>query len=938
MINSIGSAWRSHLETGFPPTDRVYADFRLIEYPDLETGSAAYTLAREDNLIDRGNCESTTAPMLLDETAPSLGNCTFARSSDYAHGGDYAYKCTKTAAAGNWSYCRQVDNTNTDDMHGFVAGETYEISYRLYIPTASGITGSEIKLRVIEYDTVPAAATTTIATAANTYDEWQELSGTITLSSDTNGVILYLEVNQTAANNEYFYVDDIRLITHIVPGSHYLSSGYIETLCPMTETFTLQINFKPNFAYTSAAQKLCGWYVDSTHYLGVYYYGAADRFDVIWRDGGTNRSLNSAQYDDGTTYRNINQYITLTAAIDLSTGTTAGSSLWLDKTQDDTAWSGAIDAKSTEFNLMQIRAYDGTAGAFDIAYVRLWPNRILTDAEVQNDAKDVTDEEIFWSLDGHGTGRTRCNITRFVRSISTTKSVENPANGAQGANRVSFSLNNTAGEFSDDQYAAFDPTSDQFNGTVAQKYLQRRSNITIENWYAGDFDTIFFGKLTSNRYKRQTASDKFGTVSCNAEDYVGLIARKSVRRGRYWENADLVDTATESDSLLHLITRLATKKEVYNYLADSSFESTAISDSWDTSSTDVALAQSTAYAFFGSKSGKITFTAPGQILQTITFTGKKKLNVGETWTWYGWVLSTGAASDTDNRLYLSEASSSGAIGETGQEYTLSGGENWKKVEVSHTITSSEADRLVANVSGSTGDIIYFDDGHLIQNERALNYRVPNDNMGSSAIESADDADSDSYDTIGFDVQDVAITHPWRRVEANESLWEHVQDLGNATVASYIGLNSAGTLRYRSRLSSDYSDPVPMGTLQETQGASIGLEQSDANRLVIHGVHIGKAGYTGIVWDAGASRTFASSTDPVGINESVSTGATWPSTSTYGNEFIARYGESGEMQEPIEPEERDYSYYKGPDYFEGPYQAPANAIEGFWNWVTNIFKA
>lgn len=929
MINSIGSAWQTHLDSGFPPTDRVYADFRLQEYPDLETGSAVYTLAREDNLIDRGNCESATAPMMLGETVAHLVDCTSARSSDYAHGGEYSYKITKAIAAGSVATAYITDNINTTDLHGVVPGETYKHSVWVYVPSASGIDPSEITIQFYYYT---GGAWSSLDENPTTTDTWEEISVSRSMAAAASGFTIGYEFAAAAALNEYFYIDDLRLTTHTVPGSHYLSSGYIETLCPMTETLTLQIKFKPTFAFdTGTNQHICGWYVGTNQYLYVTYAQGGDVFQVLWKDGGAVRTLTSAQYDNGTAFRNVNQWITLTAAIDLSTGTTAGSALWMDKTQDDTSWSGNIDAKSTEFNKLTLRRFTAT-GAFDIAHVRYWPNRILTDAEVQNDAKDVADEEIFFSLDGHGTGRTRCNITRFVRSITTTKNVENPANGAQGANRVSLSLNNTAGEFSDDQYAAFAPESDQFNGTIDQKYLQRRSNITIENWYAGDFDTIFFGKLTSGKYQRQTPNDKFGVVYCSAEDMVGVIARQSVRRGRYWEDADLVDTADETDSLLHLITRLATKKEVYNYLPDASFDSTAPDNSWAESSPDVVIARSTSYSLFGSNSGQITYTAPGTVAATVTFTGKRKLLTGETWTFYGWLQSTAAASDTDNRVYISESDTDGSNALTAEEYTFVGGEGFKKFIVSHTISSSGSDRLVCYLSGSTGDIIRVDGVHLTLSDTGLNYFVPSTAEGTAGVYSATDAADDSYDTIGFDAQDVAIVHPWRRVEANESLWEYCKDLGNATVASYIGLNSAGTFRYRSRLSSDYSDPVPMGTIDDPQGIAVELEQTDANRVIVHGVNITKSGGSqGIVWDASASNVFAAST-ALGLNQSVTTGATWPSTATYGDEFVAKYGESGEDR-PVDQVEDVDTYFKGPHEFSGEYQGGTNAIEGFINWLT-----
>ena len=166
--------------------------------------------------------------------------------------------------------------------------------------------------------------------------------------------------------------------------SGLLDTGYIEKAYSMPEKFTLQIKFKPNFAFdTATTHTLLSWYVAGGQRFYVEYNNNLDQFLIRWQDGVNLRNLVSAQYDGGAALRNVNQWLTLTGAIDLSTGTTAGSALWMDKTQDDTTWSGAINALSTEFNKLQIRAYNGTAGDYDIAYVRLFPNKVATDAEVQ---------------------------------------------------------------------------------------------------------------------------------------------------------------------------------------------------------------------------------------------------------------------------------------------------------------------------------------------------------------------------------------------------------------------------------------------------------------------------------------------------------------------------------------------------------------------------
>ncbi len=884
MINAIGSDWKSHLGDGSVPTDRIYSDFRLLEYPDLETGSAVYSLAREDNLIDRGNCESTTAPMVAGETVAPLSGSTWARSADFSHTGDYSYKITKTGAGTGTAGITDSIATTTD-MHGLVPGSTIEVSAYLYVPT--GTTATSCIVSVGYYDS---AAWTSSSIKISANDAWGKDSEIITIPSTATGFRMYARIDSAEDVNDVFYVDDVRLTSHNIPGSHYLSSGYTEHLLAMPDTFTVQIKFKPNFAHDiGSVQNICGWYGDGNSRLYVTYLNGSDQFLVIWQDGANTRALYSAQYDDGTAHRNINQYITLTAAIDLTTGDTTGSSLWMNKTQDDTTWSGAIDAKSTEFNKFQVRAYNTAEGDYDIAYVRFFSGLVATDAQVQNDFKDVKDEEIFFCLDGHGTGRSRCNITRFVSTITTTKQVENLLSGSAGANRCGISLfnrdNDGQGYFSDDQYAAFDPTADQFNGTVDQKYLQRRSNVTIENWYDGDFDTVFFGKVNSMLYKRSTQDQNYGTVGISCDDDIGLIARTSVEKGRYYEDADLVDTATESDSLLHIIARLATQRQVYNYLSNSSFENATIGNSWDVSGGTLSRQSD---PLFGTYCGQLANAtgATKEVRQTVEFDGAKKLNVGETYNFCIWLKSAGVASE-EVKIIERDA---GYIAQSTETYTLSGGEDFKKFDVSHTVTSSDATNLRVVVDVEDGETIKFDGAMLIRGDRSLNYFVLNDNDGVAGVTSADDAVSDGYDTVGFDAQSVAITHPWRRVDENVSLWKYLKDLGDSTIASYIGLSSAGCFRFRSRLATGYADPVPSGVLSTTRGIGTSIDLQRKNKIVVHGVNIVKDSLIQIMWAATASHAFSASDDGT-LAETVAAGDVWPDPDTYGVTFIARYGDN-----------------------------------------------
>ena len=94
----------------------------------------------------------------------------------------------------------------------------------------------------------------------------------------------------------------------------------------------------------------------------------------------------------------------------------------------------------------------------------------------------------------------------------------------------------------------------------------------------------------------------------------------------------------------------------------------------------------------------------------------------------------------------------------------------------------------------------------------INCFILNNNDGAAGVESADDADSDSYDTIGFDVDAVNVEHPWALVPQDTPIWDHLKDLGDACGNMYLGLDECGTLKLRAKLKTGYSDPSSLETI------------------------------------------------------------------------------------------------------------------------------
>lgn len=164
-----------------------------------------------NGLIDRGDCESTTAPMVTGETTPDLTNCTFARSDTVAHNGTYSYKITKNIAAGTGSICRLVDGAGTSDLHGLTAGATYTATAWVYVPSTGGVAAAEAYFIAHHY--ISSFVQLDVTYASET-DSWHRLSLTFTLSSSATAALLQFGILSTAADTEFFYVDDIQLYRH----------------------------------------------------------------------------------------------------------------------------------------------------------------------------------------------------------------------------------------------------------------------------------------------------------------------------------------------------------------------------------------------------------------------------------------------------------------------------------------------------------------------------------------------------------------------------------------------------------------------------------------------------------------------------------------------------------------------------------------------------
>lgn len=190
--------------------------------------------------------------------------------------------------------------------------------------------------------------------------------------------------------NEYTYwtavqAEDLPYPTPYTPTSRVVGKlNYLLTLVPK---FTLIFRVRPWFTYdTIIDNRFVEWFIDVTHRF-IMYYGISGNYIVIaWQDGGTVRYLISQVLDDSG-INDVNQWIMVAAAIDLSAQGQTASRLKVyteaGSIGGDTDWEFTPDAFTGSFPLMSIghenNAKQADSLMCDILYV---PNEVWTEKQL----------------------------------------------------------------------------------------------------------------------------------------------------------------------------------------------------------------------------------------------------------------------------------------------------------------------------------------------------------------------------------------------------------------------------------------------------------------------------------------------------------------------------------------------------------------------------
>jgi hypothetical protein len=480
------------------------------------------------------------------------------------------------------------------------------------------------------------------------------------------------------------------------------------------------------------------------------------------------------------------------------------------------------------------------------------------------------DRQVIFDFNGTTLGRERIRIptvhgstdTRGVASFNLSKSVENPMTGSAGANTAGLRLLNVNGSFSDDQYDAFDPFQGRYNGT--QKYLQNRVQVEIETHapatistydYQGYCEPLFIGRTTPGAFARNSPNKFYGDVSIKCEDGISELGETKLRKAYGFATYDLCDPAAEGDSLVHSIARLVTQKEIRNYALNSSFENATIGNSWLNSGL-TTFERSSTYAQFGTYSMKcIADAISDYAYQFVTFTGNDKIDVGDIFN-FSVYIRQGTASTV--LVFIREYQDTTQLANQSASASFTTIDQFVKTNISHTVVSSSCNRLRIAIVALGASTFYVDGVMLTRGIDPIDYFLVNANDGAAGVGSADSAATTTYDTVAFDADAVNVEHPYALVEKGQTAWDALKKIGDASIASYIGMSPDGVMQFKVRYNGD--DMPNMGDIEDFGGIGTSLDVAGANSIKVHGVIInGGAGSgstpTKQIWSGEASGIF-----------------------------------------------------------------------------------
>lgn len=655
------------------------------------------------------------------------------------------------------------------------------------------------------------------------------------------------------------------------------ASNSLTYLYTMPQRFIVEGWFRPEFEYDVASNQTIFQCGDAAEF-SIIYNATTDKIDMIQSPGTT---ISSSQF---TAIGSLATWFYIRAFYD-NVDKLAGMYLW----------------RNTDEIFCDTQNTPGAGGFVPLNTISFFPNVQLESSYWIIHELDETlvtgqyktyqaDRQIMFDFNGTTLGRERIRIPRNddpsdLRGVKTFNP-DRPGSGK--ANRVTIDLYNMFGQFSDDQYDAFDPFQGCYNGP--QKYLQNRVGVEIESRFiptasplypsttlypattlypsgsisTSNIEPVFIGRTVPGAFSRNSPNRYEGGVVIEAEDGISELGETRLARSYAYNNSTanyiLAQTADESLSLVHLLARLVTKHEIRNYALSSSFENTTIGNSWTASG--LTLTRDSTYAQFGTYSAKAVAMANQYFRQVVKFETTDLIDVGDIFNFSAFIRQ-GTASTV--KIMIEELNSAGTLLGSASE-TVCGTDTgvFTRVNVARTILSSSCTELRITFYATGASTFYVDGVMLTRGIDPVDYFVLNATDGSSGSGSADSAAIYLYDTKAFAVDVSALSHPYALISKGDTVWDHLKDIGDALIPRYIGESCDGVLQFR--FNYGQSDPATLGAIEDVASVSTNLDVDRYNSIKVEGILIDKTTLNQpVLWSASDSGLLITNTGGKAMN-------------------------------------------------------------------------
>ena len=333
-------------------------------------------------------CDLTTANWTKDGVV--------VEATEYTINGHKLWKITQINSGGNRVYQGGFTGSTDYSFHIILRDETLQITdAHVWVELAESpyltITGCRINFQnqivsvsngALKYNWLD-RSTVEIFGTNNTADSGSNYNLFIRPSDSGTDKIIYVVEPQLVQQE---------LLLSFVDGTHVKDD--ISKDFAMPSQFTFDMIIEPRFLYDNGGYPyFIVWYLDIDHVWALRYHGGLKKIYISYNDGGTQRYLFSQQFDDGSSYININQRIRIIGSMNLSSGGRYDSRLIVIPLEsgsiyESANWDGAPDVKSSTFPTLQIGQQTGVALAnSDFEYIRFYDGLLVGDINNNEDAE-----------------------------------------------------------------------------------------------------------------------------------------------------------------------------------------------------------------------------------------------------------------------------------------------------------------------------------------------------------------------------------------------------------------------------------------------------------------------------------------------------------------------------------------------------------------------